>query len=185
MQLSKLNCCADAVKRAPTRRPPGLTSGSGKNQRVLNGQVALRRLQNPGYIAGETTIHRSDRQGLCPHGIVGKTMNGDERSCGKFAAEFCQLRVADKFEVDDGERGPEPGDGVSGFVQTVRSCDTWKLLLNRLDDDISQRGIAVSENDMDWPHGSTPSLSRNRRMAPDYVSEQCGEPPRRRETTDE
>jgi hypothetical protein len=57
-------------------------------------------------------------------------MGADERGRGKLAAEFCQLTEADEFEIHDGERGPEPGDGGPEFVQTMCCSNQVKLLLN-------------------------------------------------------
>src|ERR1035438_3756943 len=165
VEPSKLNCGGDAVKRAPMRRPRRVMSGSRKSLGLLDRNVAVRRLQDCWYISGEATIHGPHGEALRPHSVVGQAMNADECGRGELPTELSQIGEADEFEIDDGERGPDSGYRAPNFVQAVGSCDNVKLFLNRPDEYVGECRIAVSENDMDLPHGSTPSLSRDRRMA--------------------
>ena len=132
MELSKLNGSGDAVKRAPVRRPRQARSGGRRSLRLLDRDVAVRRLQDFRHVAGEAAIHGTHGQRLRPHGVVGEAMDAHERGRGKLAAQFSQLGKAHEFEIHDGERGPEPRDGAAEFVQTMRSCYTVKLLFESI-----------------------------------------------------
>jgi hypothetical protein len=138
-------------------------------------------LQDVLQVAGKTAVHGAHGQRLGPHSVVGKAMDGDKRSCGKFTAEFCQSRKIEEFKIHDGERSPEASDRASNIFFTFDSCESNKLSINRSRDALRRRRIVVSKNDTDWPHGNTPFSSRYRRFGGKKAIEQCSTSLRRRE----
>ena len=88
MELSKLNAGGKAVKRAQAQRPPEDRLGGRESVRLLDRDVAVRRPQDAGQIAGEAAIDGAQGQSLRPHGVIGEAVRTHDRGSGEFMAEF-------------------------------------------------------------------------------------------------
>src|SRR6516162_10073289 len=73
----------------------------GSRLQILDGDVALGVLQDPGQVSGGTTVYCTSRQRLRPHGIIRQTMNADEGGGREFTAKLGQLLERDHFKIHD------------------------------------------------------------------------------------